>query len=109
VARKNYLERQEPRKKPREEPGFEGWPVLFWLCRVVIRVHGHLQPDCSSRCSNFIDDQQGQIIITGVVESITDQYVRSKCQMAFRSRAFRGRDKGAVEREIVKNSRSGTR
>uniref|UniRef100_A0A8K9UWC0 Eyes absent homolog n=1 Tax=Oncorhynchus mykiss TaxID=8022 RepID=A0A8K9UWC0_ONCMY len=29
---KNSLERPEPRKKPREEPGYEGWPVLFWLC-----------------------------------------------------------------------------
>ena len=35
-ARKNSLERPEPRKKPREEPGSEGWPVLFWLCRVEI-------------------------------------------------------------------------
>ena len=33
VARKNSLERPKPRKKPREEPGYEGWPVLFWLCR----------------------------------------------------------------------------
>jgi hypothetical protein len=29
VARKNSLERPNPRKKPREEPGYEGWPVLF--------------------------------------------------------------------------------
>jgi hypothetical protein len=42
VARKNSLERLEPRKKPREEPGSEGWPVLFWLCPVeIIRVQGH--------------------------------------------------------------------
>jgi hypothetical protein len=33
VARKNSLERPKPRKKPREEPGYEGWPVFFWLCR----------------------------------------------------------------------------
>ena len=53
VARKNSIERQEPRKKPREEPGSEGCPVLFWLCQVeIIRVHGHLRPDCSSRCLN---------------------------------------------------------
>jgi hypothetical protein len=32
VARKNSLERQEPRIKPWEEPGSEGWPFLFWLC-----------------------------------------------------------------------------
>jgi hypothetical protein len=45
VARKNSLEREEPRKKPREEPGSEGWPVLFWPCRVEItRVRGHLRP-----------------------------------------------------------------
>ncbi|CDQ91927.1 unnamed protein product [Oncorhynchus mykiss] len=42
VARENSLERQEPRMKPREEPGSEGWPVLLWLCWVeIIRVHGH--------------------------------------------------------------------
>uniref|UniRef100_A0A674ES69 UTP6 small subunit processome component n=1 Tax=Salmo trutta TaxID=8032 RepID=A0A674ES69_SALTR len=34
VARKNSLERPEFRKKPSEEPGYEGWPDLFWLCRV---------------------------------------------------------------------------
>jgi hypothetical protein len=34
VAKKNSLERPEPRK--REEPGYVGWPVLFWLCRVEI-------------------------------------------------------------------------
>ena len=33
MARKNSLERP----KLREEPGYEGWPVLFWLCRVEIR------------------------------------------------------------------------
>ena len=32
--RKNNLERQKPRKKQ----GNEGWPVLFWLCRVEITV-----------------------------------------------------------------------
>ena len=36
VARKNSLERPKPRKKPREEPGYVGWPVLFWLCWVEI-------------------------------------------------------------------------
>ena len=42
VARKNSVERQEPRKKPREEPGSEEWPVFFWLCWVeIIRIHGH--------------------------------------------------------------------
>jgi hypothetical protein len=29
------------RKKPREEPGYEGWPALFWLCGVeIITEHG---------------------------------------------------------------------
>ena len=32
VARKNSLERPKPRKKPREEPGYVGWSVFFWLC-----------------------------------------------------------------------------
>ncbi|CDQ80206.1 unnamed protein product [Oncorhynchus mykiss] len=41
VARKNSPERQEPRKKLREEPRYEGWPVFFWLCRVeIITEHG---------------------------------------------------------------------
>ena len=38
VTRKNSLERPKPRKKPREEPGYKGWPVLFWLCRVEIII-----------------------------------------------------------------------
>jgi hypothetical protein len=63
VARKKHLERPKPRKKPLEEPGSEGWPILFWLCRVeIITVH-------SQYIQTFIDDQQGQIkVITGVVE-----------------------------------------
>jgi hypothetical protein len=53
VARKNSLERPEPRKKPREE--------LFWLCQVeIITEH-------SQDVQMFIDDQQGQIIIITVV------------------------------------------
>ena len=57
MARKNSRESQEPRKKPREEPGYVGWPVLFWLCRVeIITVHGQ-------DVQTFIDDQHGQIII----------------------------------------------
>ena len=72
---KNSLER----KKPREEPDYEWWPVLFWLCQVeIITEHG-------------LDDQQGQmmIIITVVVESATGQHLGSKCQLAFHSRSFR--------------------
>ena len=84
VARKNSLERPEPRKKPREEPGSEWWPVLFWLCRVeIITEHGQ-------DVQMFIDDQQGQIIIiTVVVEGATGQPLRSKCQLDLQSRSFR--------------------
>ena len=84
VARKNSLERPEPRKKPRVEPGYEGWPVLFWLCQVeMITEHGQ-------DVQMFIDDQQGQIIIiTVVVEGATGQHLRSKCQLAFHSQSFR--------------------
>jgi hypothetical protein len=72
-ARKNSLERPEPRKKPREEPGYEGWAVLFWLYRVeIITEHGQ-------DVQMFIDDQHGQIIIiTVVVEGATGQHLRSK-------------------------------
>ena len=87
MARKNFIERQDPSKKPREETGSEGWPVLFWLSRVeIITVHGQ-------DVQTFIDDQQGQIIIiTVVVEGATCQHLRSKCQLAFHSRSFRVRD-----------------
>ena len=40
----------------------------------------------------FIDDLQGQIIITVVVEGATGRHLRSKCQFAFHSRSFRVRD-----------------
>jgi hypothetical protein len=57
VTRKNSLERPKPRKKPREEPGYVGWPVHFWLCWVeIITEHGQ-------DVQMFINDQQGQIII----------------------------------------------
>jgi hypothetical protein len=83
VARKNSLERQDFRKKPREEPGSEVWPVLFWLCRVeIIAEHGQ-------DVQMFINDQQGQIIIISVVvEGAASQHL-SKCQLAFHSRSFR--------------------
>ena len=95
VARKNSLERPEPRKKHREEPGYEGWPVLFWLCRVeIITEHGQ-------DVQMFIDDQQGQvIIITVVVEGATGQHLGSKCQLAFHSRSFRVSTAPAVSREL---------
>ena len=83
MARKNSLETQELRRKPIEEPGSKGWPVLFWLCRVeIITVR-------EQDVQTFIDDQQGQIIITVVVEGAKGQLLRSKCQLAFHSRAFR--------------------
>jgi hypothetical protein len=57
VACKNSLERPKPRKKPREEPGYEGWPVLFWLWRVeIITEHGQ-------DVQMFINDQPCRIII----------------------------------------------
>ena len=53
VARKNSLERPKPRKTP----GYVGWPVLFWLCRVeIITEHGQDVQMC-------INDLQGRIII----------------------------------------------
>ena len=80
MARKNSLERPEPRKKPREEPGYEGWPVLLWLCWVeIITEHGQ-------DVQMFIDDQQDQIIIiTVVVEGAIGQHLRNKCQLACHS------------------------
>ena len=83
MARKNSLERPKPRKNPKGEPGYEGWPVLFWLCRVeIITEHGQ-------DVQMFINDQHGQIviivIITVVVEGATGQHLRSKCQLAFNS------------------------
>ena len=57
VARKNSLERLGPRKKPREEQGSEGWPVLYWLYWVeIITEHGQ-------DVQMFINDQHGQIIV----------------------------------------------
>ena len=84
VARKNSLERPEPRKKSRAEPGYEGWPVLFWLCQVeIITEHGQV-------VQTFIDGQQGQIIIiTVIVEGAAGQHLRSKCQLAFHSQSLR--------------------
>ena len=81
VTRKNSLERP----KQGEEAGYEGWPVLFWLCWVeIITEHGQV-------VSMFINDQQGQIIIiiTVVVEGAASQHLRSKCQYAFHSRSLR--------------------
>ena len=61
MARKNSLERPKPRKKPREEPGYERWPVLFWQCRVeIITEHGQ-------DVQMFINDQHGEIIGLGQI------------------------------------------
>ena len=57
MARRNSLERPKPRKKPREEPGYVEWPVLFWLCRVEIIT------EQGQDVKMFINDQHGQIII----------------------------------------------
>ena len=66
VARKNSLERPKPRKKPREEPGNERWPVLLWLCRVeMITEHGQ-------DVQMFINHQHGQIIGLGQVARPVD-------------------------------------
>jgi hypothetical protein len=93
VARKNSLERPERR----EEPGSEGWPVLFWLCLVeIITEHGQ-------DVQTFLDDQQGEII-TVVVEGATGQHLRSK--LAFHSRSLSSRQQ---VRERVENIRSRTR
>ena len=80
----NTLEWPKPRKKPREEPGYEGWPVLFLLCQVeIITEHGQ-------DVQMFIIDQHGQIIIiTVVVEGAASQHLRRKCQLAFHSRSLR--------------------
>uniref|UniRef100_A0A674C5L5 SERTA domain-containing protein n=1 Tax=Salmo trutta TaxID=8032 RepID=A0A674C5L5_SALTR len=53
---------------PSWEPGYEGWPVLFWLCRVeIITEHG-------LDVQMFINDQHCQIIIIiVVVEGATSQ------------------------------------
>ena len=69
VAKKNSLERPKPRKKPREEPGYEGWPIISWLYRVeIITEHGQ-------DVQMFINDQHGQIIIiTVVVEGAATQH-----------------------------------
>jgi hypothetical protein len=101
VARKNSLERPEPRKKPREEPGYEGWPVLFWLCRVeIITEHGQ-------NVQTFIDYQQDQIIIiTVVVEGATGQHLRRNVSWLFIAEHSEFETAGAEER--VENSRSGT-
>ena len=52
-----------PRKaktKDETERGYEGWSVLFWLCRVeIITEHGQ-------DVQMFINDQHGQIIIITV-------------------------------------------
>jgi hypothetical protein len=51
------LKRQESRKKPREEPGSE------LIASPLLVVQGGDYNSTWPRCSNFMDDQQGQIII----------------------------------------------
>ena len=63
------------------------WGGQSSVCLVeIITEHGQ-------DVQTFIDDQQGQIIIiTVVVDGAEVQHLRSKCQLAFHSRAFRVRD-----------------
>ncbi|CDQ92596.1 unnamed protein product, partial [Oncorhynchus mykiss] len=42
VARKNSLERPKPRKKPREEPGYVGWPALIYRFYMTGNTDMHL-------------------------------------------------------------------
>ena len=74
---KNSLESQEPRKKPIEEPGSEGWPLLFWLCRVEI-ITEHDQD-----IQTLIDDQQGIVIIIIII--IHHHHRHSGCRGCNRS------------------------
>ena len=115
MARKNSLERPKPRKKPRKEPGYEGWPVLFWLCRVeIITEHGQ-------DVQMFINEQHGQIIIiTGrTVETgaaargsrWTGESKASSCQVALRhgprAQVLRERErKRELERAYLKSHRT---
>ena len=96
MARKNSLEMQEPRKKPREKPGSEGWPE-------IIRTIGHYGQIV---LQTFIDDQQDQILITMVLEGATGQHLRSKCQLAFQYRA-EGRKRGVRDKVARPVNRSG--
>jgi hypothetical protein len=69
VARKNSLERPKPRKKPREEPGYVGWPDLFWLCRVeIITEHGQ-------DVQMFINDQHGP----KALHTLSVQNIKNTC------------------------------
>jgi hypothetical protein len=66
-----------------------------------------LSLDHSSRCSNVHRWPPGSIIITVVIEGATDQHLRSKCQLAFHSRAFRGWDsRCGRERETERETES---
>ena len=56
------------------------------------RVHGHEGQIVVKDVQTFIDDQQGQIIIRVSIEVATGQHLRSKCQLAFHSKVFKGRE-----------------
>jgi hypothetical protein len=76
VARKNSIEKQEPRMKPREEPGSGGV-----ASPLLVVPSGDYKSTWSFKArllfKMFIDDKQGPIIITVVVEGATGQYLRS--------------------------------
>ena len=109
MARKNSLERTKPRKKPREEPGYVGWPVVFWLYQVEI-ITEHDQD-----VQMFINYQHGQIIII-IVRTInwssstarwTGDSKESSCQVVLRhgprAQDLPEREKGR-EKERIRES-----
>jgi hypothetical protein len=92
VARKNSLERQEPRKKPREEPG-SNEPGSKESSSAVPGGDYNSGQDVQT----FIDDQHGLIIIiTVVVQQVSTSGVN--VSWLFHSQSFR-------VRERVENSR----
>ena len=71
----------------------------------VEAVHGHKGQIVLQDIQMFIDYQQGQIVITVVI----GQHLRSKCQVAFHSLAFRGcYSRCGRERERVETAGQGS-
>jgi hypothetical protein len=104
---------REPRKKPREEPGSEGSPVLFWLCQVeIIWVHGCWGQIVLLRCSKIHRWPAGS---NNNHSGATGLHLRSKCHLTFHNWAFGGedsrcgRERDGREGERGSNSRSWTR
>ena len=86
-----------PRKAgTQEEPGSD-----VWLCQVEIRrVHGHLRLNCSSRFfyvyifvfNLYLTRQLRTMMAYTAKPGQCLIYFMSKCQLAFHSRAFKGRE-----------------